>query len=230
MLIFLCFFLIIFGLFGVSFFQGMLRHTCHSWSAEEGWQSNGMHCDTECTWDEDTMELDGRCGSLGNGTHQNTNFAIAFRWSYSCRPGEECRCSLDGSDSPACTSLDNPNYGINSFDSLPWAMITLFQSITLEGWVDVMYALMDGCSVFAAFYMVPIVLFGGLILINLFLAALVLKVRPRHPSSPLWRTGCLPRLLPPLPPRAPSPPPPRSFMTLIRASLMRRSASPICRA
>ena len=33
----------------------------------------------------------------------------------------------------ACSYRDNPNYGVNSFDSLPWAMITLFQALTLEG-------------------------------------------------------------------------------------------------
>ena len=45
--------------------------------------------------------------------------------------------------------------------------------MTLEGWVDVMYDLMDGAALWAFAYMVPVVLFGGLIIINLFLAVLV---------------------------------------------------------
>ena len=183
-LVFLCFFLILFGLFGVSFFHGAMRHTC--WAPEEGangsytWANTGVTCDAECSWHDEGYALKGRCGSLGNGTRGLESFAAEGRWSWSCEPGQQCRCAGSGywnyddyERSAACSYTDNPNYGINSFDSLPWAMVTLFQAITLEGWVDIMYQLMDGVSVFAVLYMVPLVLFGGLIIINLFLAVLV---------------------------------------------------------
>ena len=49
------------------------------------------------------------------------------RRSFSCTAGQQCRCSQTGDDDAACHYRDNPNYGINSFDSLPWAMVTLFQ-------------------------------------------------------------------------------------------------------
>ena len=32
-----------------------------------------------------------------------------------------------------------PNYGITSFDNIAFAMITVFQCITMEGWTTVMY-------------------------------------------------------------------------------------------
>lgn len=32
-----------------------------------------------------------------------------------------------------------PNYGITSFDNIAFAMITVFQCITMEGWTVVMY-------------------------------------------------------------------------------------------
>ena len=34
---------------------------------------------------------------------------------------------------------ENPVHGTISFDSIGWAWVTLFQCVTMEGWVDVMY-------------------------------------------------------------------------------------------
>ena len=34
---------------------------------------------------------------------------------------------------------EGPNYGITSFDNIGFAMLTVFQCITMEGWVNVMY-------------------------------------------------------------------------------------------
>ena len=125
-LLFLMFFLIVFSLFGVSFFRGNLRHTCHVESDGE-WVSTGVTCDAECSWDPDTLQLIG-CSSLGEQTRQLEGYAIPWRWTYSCRPGQECRCRNGGGPDPAaCTFKDNPNYGATHFDSLPWAMVSLFQ-------------------------------------------------------------------------------------------------------
>lgn len=32
-----------------------------------------------------------------------------------------------------------PNYGITSFDNIAFAMLTVFQCITMEGWTSIMY-------------------------------------------------------------------------------------------
>lgn len=49
-----------------------------------------------------------------------------------CDPGWECRDS-----SP---EWNGPNFGITNFDNIGYAMLTVFQCITLEGWTDIMYA------------------------------------------------------------------------------------------
>mmetsp|Transcript_31861 Transcript_31861/g.83285 ORF Transcript_31861/g.83285 Transcript_31861/m.83285 type:complete len:1767 (+) Transcript_31861:80-5380(+) len=170
-LVFLVFTLILFGLFGHAFFKGKLRHSCHFWTGD-GWESTGEICDAECEWDDMTLELIGTCNSLGNMTKNMESQRHNWRWSYSCRVGHECRCSESGLADPWCSYLDNPNYGITSFDSLPWAMVSLFQAISLEGWVDMMYQLMDGCSMFVIIFFIALVLFGAIIVMNLFLAVL----------------------------------------------------------
>ena len=51
-------------------------------------------------------------------------------------------------------------------------MLPLLQAISLEGWVDVMYNLIDGCSIFVILYFLLLVFLGAIIIINLFLAVL----------------------------------------------------------
>ena len=41
---------------------------------------------------------------------------------------------------------ENPVHGTISFDSIGWAWVTLFQCVTMEGWVDIMYMVQDGYS------------------------------------------------------------------------------------
>ena len=39
---------------------------------------------------------------------------------------------------------DGPNYGITSFDNIAFAMLTVFQCVTMEGWTTVMYYVSEG--------------------------------------------------------------------------------------
>ena len=34
---------------------------------------------------------------------------------------------------------DGPNYGITSFDNIVFAMLTVFQCVTMEGWTPILY-------------------------------------------------------------------------------------------
>ena len=53
-------------------------------------------------------------------------------------------------------------------------MLLIFQAITLEGWVDIMYNLMDSnITIVAALYFCLLVLFGSLFLLNLILAVIM---------------------------------------------------------
>ena len=49
-------------------------------------------------------------------------------YGFQCPEGTECANVWEG-----------PNYGITSFDNMGIAGLTVFTSITLEGWTDVMY-------------------------------------------------------------------------------------------
>ena len=65
----------------------------------------------------------------------------------------------------------NPN-GMNSFDNIITALITIFQAMTLEGWTDTMYMLQDAWHPAVFLYFVLLVSVGSFYLINLFLAVI----------------------------------------------------------
>ena len=71
------------------------------------------------------------------------------------------------------TYIEDINWGYTKFDNFGYAVVTIFQSITLEGWSDIMFFCQDGVSVASAsIYFVVMVLFGGFFALNLVLAVL----------------------------------------------------------
>ena len=65
------------------------------------------------------------------------------------------------------------NYGYTTFDHLPVAFLTIFQCVTEEGWVDIMYQIQDGFNGLAgAIVFILLLVFGSFLLLNLTLAVL----------------------------------------------------------
>lgn len=59
------------------------------------------------------------------------------------------------------------------FDNLGWAMLTIFQMITLEQWTTVMYLLMDSNIWWmSVLFSVLLVIIGSFFLLNVILAVL----------------------------------------------------------
>jgi len=64
------------------------------------------------------------------------------------------------------------SFGTGNFDNIFKAVLSIYTSITLEGWVDIMYMLYDafGLKGLTAFYFVFMILFGSFFMLNLTLA------------------------------------------------------------
>ncbi|KAJ3583735.1 hypothetical protein NHX12_015643 [Muraenolepis orangiensis] len=60
-----------------------------------------------------------------------------------------------------------------NFDSLLWAIVTVFQILTQEDWNVVLYNGMASTSPLAALYFVALMTFGNYVLFNLLVAILV---------------------------------------------------------
>lgn len=63
--------------------------------------------------------------------------------------------------------------GITSFDNIGFAMITVFQCITMEGWTTVMYYTNDSLgSTYNWAYFIPLIVLGSFFMLNLVLGVL----------------------------------------------------------
>ncbi|KAM6468747.1 voltage-dependent L-type calcium channel subunit alpha-1F isoform 6-T7 [Liasis olivaceus] len=68
---------------------------------------------------------------------------------------------------------DGPNGGITNFDNFFFAMLTVFQCITMEGWTDVLYWMQDAVGhELPWLYFVSLVIFGSFFVLNLVLGVL----------------------------------------------------------
>ncbi|XP_036388954.1 voltage-dependent L-type calcium channel subunit alpha-1D-like [Megalops cyprinoides] len=66
-----------------------------------------------------------------------------------------------------------PNGGITNFDNFAFAMLTVFQCITMEGWTDVLYWMNDAMGFELPWvYFVSLVIFGSFFVLNLVLGVL----------------------------------------------------------
>ncbi|XP_067437350.1 voltage-dependent L-type calcium channel subunit alpha-1C isoform X6 [Thunnus thynnus] len=76
--------------------------------------------------------------------------------------GTECKVGWEG-----------PNDGITNFDNFAFAMLTVFQCITMEGWTDVLYWMQDAMGYELPWvYFVSLVIFGSFFVLNLVLGVL----------------------------------------------------------
>ncbi|XP_064492167.1 voltage-dependent L-type calcium channel subunit alpha-1S isoform X2 [Pseudopipra pipra] len=89
------------------------------------------------------------CTSSGHGRHCSIN-------------GTECRGGWPG-----------PNNGITHFDNFGFAMLTVYQCITMEGWTEVLYWVNDAMgNEWPWIYFVSLILLGSFFVLNLVLGVL----------------------------------------------------------
>uniref|UniRef100_A0A8D2ZK28 Voltage-dependent L-type calcium channel subunit alpha n=1 Tax=Scophthalmus maximus TaxID=52904 RepID=A0A8D2ZK28_SCOMX len=94
-------------------------------------------------------ELPAPCAQAGNGRRCLIN-------------GSECRPGWEG-----------PNNGITHFDNIGFAMLTVYQCITMEGWTKVLYWVNDAIgNEWPWLYFVPLILIGSFFVLNLVLGVL----------------------------------------------------------
>ncbi|KAM7412269.1 hypothetical protein PAMA_021969 [Pampus argenteus] len=85
--------------------------------------------------------------------------------------GHGRHCMMNGT---ACREgWQGPNNGITNFDNFLFAMLTVFQCITMEGWTDVLYWMNDAMGFELPWvYFVSLVIFGSFFVLNLVLGVL----------------------------------------------------------
>ncbi|EDV27710.1 uncharacterized protein TRIADDRAFT_21513, partial [Trichoplax adhaerens] len=170
----LCFIVFsIFGIVGVQLWKGILRSRCtlqQNITAPPGIflyryylpsyedpdyvcslpEYNGIHHCRDLTLSNLTLDL----------TCKITNQTLASQYG-----DGTCTEYLQFYDT-CSTSGPNIFYDNISFDNFAMAFIAIFQVITLEAWVDIMYAIQDGHASIDWIYFVILILIGSLFLLN----------------------------------------------------------------
>ena len=82
---------------------------------------------------------------------------------------------------------ENPGDGFVGFDNIGMAFLTIFQCLSLEGWVDVMYVAQDTVGWYAIFFFVPLIIIGSLFVMQLTLA--VVANNYHTPESIIEKSG-----------------------------------------
>ncbi|XP_051517883.1 voltage-dependent N-type calcium channel subunit alpha-1B-like [Myxocyprinus asiaticus] len=96
--------------------------------------------------------------------------------------GEQAAEFPCGSEPPALTCENGticreywigPNFGITNFDNILFAVLTVFQCITMEGWVDILYNANDASgNTWNWLYFIPLIIIGSFFMLNLVLGVL----------------------------------------------------------
>ncbi|XP_061032985.1 voltage-dependent T-type calcium channel subunit alpha-1G isoform X22 [Eubalaena glacialis] len=178
----LCFFVFfIFGIVGVQLWAGLLRNRCFlpenfslplSVDLERYYQTenedenpficsqpreNGMRSCRSVP----TLRGDGAGGppcGLDYEAYNSSSNTTCVNWNQyytNCSAGEH-----------------NPFKGAINFDNIGYAWIAIFQVITLEGWVDIMYFVMDAHSFYNFIYFILLIIVGSFFMINLCLVVI----------------------------------------------------------
>ncbi|KAJ8001628.1 hypothetical protein DPEC_G00171450 [Dallia pectoralis] len=175
----ICFFVFfIFGIVGVQLWAGKLRNRCYheNKTFNSGIALNHTYymVDAEdnrpfvCSLEEDSGVL--TCSDVparrqGNNTCclNKTNVTQLFgpsNGSGHCVNWNEYYTQCRAGDK-------NPHKGAISFDNIARAWIVIFQVITLEGWVEIMYYVINAHSFFNFIYFILLIIIGSFFMINL---------------------------------------------------------------
>ncbi|KAL4681419.1 hypothetical protein H8959_006896 [Pygathrix nigripes] len=169
----LCFFVFfIFGIIGVQLWAGLLRNRCF---LEENFTIQGDVALPPYYQPEEDDEMPFICSLSGDNGIMGCHEIPPLK-----EQGRECCLSKDDvydfgagrqdlNASGLCvnwnryynvcrTGSANPHKGAINFDNIGYAWIVIFQVITLEGWVEIMYYVMDAHSFYNFIYFILLII------------------------------------------------------------------------
>ncbi|XP_072568642.1 voltage-dependent T-type calcium channel subunit alpha-1H isoform X3 [Paramormyrops kingsleyae] len=183
----LCFFVFfIFGIVGVQLWAGLLRNRCF---LEDDWKMmHNFSFLSSYYKHEDAEDLPFICSShRDNGMLHCHDLPPLKEAGQQCQLGADFASpthgALEGASKNGCINWNqyynvcragevNPHKGAINFDNIGYAWIAIFQVITLEGWVDIMYYVMDAHSFYNFIYFIFLIIVGSFFMINLCLVVI----------------------------------------------------------
>ena len=172
-LVFFAFF--IFGIIGVQLFMSKTSQRCAILgNPAAGCESCGLQDDAGYTGCDTSCVIPAAPTWVYQGGEDGDVLCSGPRWNSYPDRGD----AGGGNACPAgqyCVEQrkqDLPNFGFSNFDNIAWAWLTIFQCISMEGWTNIMYMVMDTTSTWTWPYFVVLIVFGSFFAVNLALAVL----------------------------------------------------------
>ncbi|XP_041670757.1 voltage-dependent T-type calcium channel subunit alpha-1G isoform X4 [Cheilinus undulatus] len=176
----LCFFVFfIFGIVGVQLWAGLLRNRCF---VEDNFSfplsvqlEKYYHTENDdenpfiCSQPRENGMRD--CGSVPKLYEEGGLQCNLDMYSYNSTDNTTC-VNWNQYYTNCSAGLVNPFKGAINFDNICYAWIAIFQVITLEGWVDIMYFVMDAHSFYNFIYFILLIIIGSFFMINLCLVVI----------------------------------------------------------
>uniref|UniRef100_A0A672IJK2 Calcium channel, voltage-dependent, T type, alpha 1G subunit n=1 Tax=Salarias fasciatus TaxID=181472 RepID=A0A672IJK2_SALFA len=175
----LCFFVFfIFGIVGVQLWAGLLRNRCFFFLFFVFFYFDlGKYYHTEnndenpfiCSQPRENGMRD--CGSIPKLYEEGVLQCNLDMYSYNSTDNTTC-VNWNQYYTNCSAGPLNPFKGAINFDNICFAWIAIFQVITLEGWVDIMYFVMDAHSFYNFIYFILLIIIGSFFMINLCLVVI----------------------------------------------------------
>uniref|UniRef100_A0A4W6CHD6 Calcium voltage-gated channel subunit alpha1 H n=1 Tax=Lates calcarifer TaxID=8187 RepID=A0A4W6CHD6_LATCA len=154
----------IFGVVGVQLWAGQLRNRCflgedipNPYFVSKYGEKGPFICSNDNKYgmrrcrDVPPYREDGEtCSLAANEAVARTNSCVNWNMYYNvCRAGDH-----------------NPHMGATNFDNIGYALIAIFQVVTLEGWSEIMFYVMDAHSFWSLVFFILVTILGSFIMMN----------------------------------------------------------------
>uniref|UniRef100_A0A8K9UKY9 Voltage-dependent T-type calcium channel subunit alpha n=1 Tax=Oncorhynchus mykiss TaxID=8022 RepID=A0A8K9UKY9_ONCMY len=168
----LCFFVFfIFGVIGVQLWAGLLRNRCYP--KENFTLSKDISLPRPYYMADEDDERPFICSlAQDNGIMACTDVPARRELGRTCLSGPGLCVNWNQYYTRCHTGHSNPHKGAINFDNIAYAWIVIFQVITLEGWVEIMYYVMDAHSFYNFIYFILLIIIGSFFMINLCLVVI----------------------------------------------------------
>ncbi|XP_055498018.1 probable voltage-dependent R-type calcium channel subunit alpha-1E [Leucoraja erinacea] len=109
-------------------------------------------------------------GKLHHTCYTDNAAAEELELQFPCGTLEPARLCPNGT---MCSYWIGPNDGITQFDNILFALLTVFQCITMEGWTTILYNTDDALgAMWNWLYFIPLIIIGSFFVLNLVLGVL----------------------------------------------------------
>ena len=170
------FFFTIFAILGISLWIGAIHKRCRltQFPVDGDWEAD-PELTTLCS-SYNTCPTNRWCGSMREAfrAYESGDKRYFIDFSEECEKNPDCENKVKNLDRDL--EIEDLNFGYSSFDNIYVSFLTIFQCVTLEGWIDITNIYRDAYSPgFVNFYFVLCIVVCSFFVLNLTIAVMLIK-------------------------------------------------------